>query len=648
MREVASDILGTLSLLKERMKEAEHIAKQIGEVIGLVSPFEGTVSGIEGKIKILIDTPKYLELKKSIARHGAILAIVDIATLEIISVKVVEWSRIDYYSQYGREEGLTPYSITYDERGLITRPQAIAEPLLAFKLKEEELNEGSVANYVIEPRSPVVLPRPEYLETLIGIRGEIVLGALTIGEEIARVKDEIAKVKIPLNDMLYHTFIVGTTGSGKTSFIKNLIRALLLTGNVNNKVAMVCIDDNGDYVQTIFDPRWEISENEKKAELDLAKKLYGGTGGLKRISVILPITRYFIEKHNITSLSKLAEKYYDIFLSKLIKYSEREIEVNFSESTERNIGEIYLKINGEDRVIEVIPYSLSFSDVKNRLAELYPFFTALAREGISAVLRYVEENSGKSVYIKGKRTFPVPEIDGTLKSYLHCINTLYNESRYWFSDQVRVHTKTLESIIRALTRLHEMGIFDVKIGDTYVKEPEIETFVKENTLTVFDLHALETKVGVASSAKRVLTLGILNRILEWKMAKEFEETPITLVLVDEAHRFFPRSAEGEREYVEYVSNALERIARQGRVRGLGLLLSTHSPKDVHSVVLNLCNTKIIFRLDPSVISDLDLPKEYRNFVTKASDRVGVMKSHALRLHYVTFKTTLPVLGHFKR
>jgi len=93
---------------------------------------------------------------------------------------------------------------------------------------------------------------------------------------------------------------------------------------------------------------------------------------------------------------------------------------------------------------------------------------------------------------------------------------------------------------------------------------------------------------------------------------------------------------------------LERIARQGRVRGLGLLLSTHSPKDVHSVVLNLCNTKIIFRLDPSVISDLDLPKEYRNFVTKASDRVGVMKSHALRLHYVTFKTTLPVLGHFKR
>jgi len=65
-------------------------------------------------------------------------------------------------------------------------------------------------------------------------------------------------------------------------------------------------------------------------------------------------------------------------------------------------------------------------------------------------------------------------------------------------------------------------------------------------------------------------------------------------------------------------------------------------------VLNLCNTKLVFRLDPSVVDELDLPKEYKDFVTKASDRVGVVKSHALRLHYITFKTPLPVLGHFKR
>jgi hypothetical protein len=133
------------------------------------------------------------------------------------------------------------------------------------------------------------------------------------------------------------------------------------------------------------------------------------------------------------------------------------------------------------------------------------------------------------------------------------------------------------------------------------------------------------------------------------MEKEFEKTPPTIVLVDEAHRFFPRAAgsEEEREYVEYVSGALERVARLGRVRSLGLILSTHSPKDVHSVVLNLCNNKVVFRLEPSLAEELGLPKEQRDLVSKASDRVGVVTSHALRLHYATFKTPPPVLGHFK-
>jgi len=657
---MSSDIIKEiLPTFKERIREAENIAKQLGEVIGIVSPFESTFSGAEGKVKILLDIPKYLEFKRRIARPGTILAIVDIATLEVISVKITEWTRADYYSQYGRESELIPYPIVPDERGLITRPQAVAEPLLAFRLEGDKLVGGTIADYVIEPRSPVVLPKPEYLEVLSGIKGDVTLGALTIGEEIVEVGDKVAKVKIPLSDMLYHTFVVGTTGSGKTSFLKNLIRSLLVKyanerEDQGSKVAIVCIDDNGDYVQTIFDPIWDISEDEKKIEEKLARELYAGIGGLEKIIVLLPVTRYFIEKYNVNSLEKLAKIYYEAFLSKLIKYSkenEKEIKVEFSE--EENAGMITLKLGNAERIIKVIPYALKFSNIKDKLAEFYPFFTALAREGISAVFRYLDENNKKEVIVPISRRrgdtkrYPI-KVDETFVSYLRCIDDLCDLNQYWFSDQVKVHSRTLESIHRGLTRLHEMGIFDVKIGNNIIEEPEVEKFVEGGALSVLDLHALETEVGVASKAKRILTLRILRRILEWKMSKEFEETPITLILVDEAHKYFPRSAEGEKEYIEYISSALERIARLGRVRGLGLILSTHSPKDVHSTVLNLCNTKIIFRLDPSVIGDLDLPKEYKDFVTKASDRVGVMKSHALRLHYVTFKTTLPTLGHFKR
>jgi len=209
--------------------------------------------------------------------------------------------------------------------------------------------------------------------------------------------------------------------------------------------------------------------------------------------------------------------------------------------------------------------------------------------------------------------------------------------------------QTLENIIYGLNNLNRMGIFDVEIGGVVVNEPEVEEFVKENSITVLDLRPLSAiEEPLARGARRILTLRLLNRLLGWKMMKEFEKTPPTIVLVDEAHRFFPRTAEAEeKDYIEYVSGALERVARLGRVRGLGLILSTHSPKDVHGVVLNLCNNKVVFRLEPSLTEDLGLPKELRDFVSKASDRVGVVTSHALRLHYATFKTPPPVLGHFK-
>jgi DNA helicase HerA-like ATPase len=125
---------------------------------------------------------------------------------------------------------------------------------------------------------------------------------------------------------------------------------------------------------------------------------------------------------------------------------------------------------------------------------------------------------------------------------------------------------------------------------------------------------------------------------------KLESQPV-LIFIDEAHRFFP-SRGGVEEYIENVSSMIDRIARLGRARKLGLVFSTHSPKDVHDIVLQLTNTKIVLRTDKSHLSALDLPDEYRDFVTRSSDRVGVIKSHVLRLGYTTFKTPLPLIGHY--
>ena len=682
------------SLLEENRRRAESIAKKIGlrgKIIGWVSPYEAAQVGGRGNyIRVIAEPDDYINEhdKKLIARSGAILAAVDLVTLEVISLRVVEVSRADHSSSFGESEALTPYPIVHDVGGLLTKPQITVEPLLAFKCKEVEdevkLYEGRVADYVIEPRSPVVIPRPKYLERLVGIKGDVVLGVYTIGEEPLLSEGGVARVLIPFEALFSHTLILGTTGSGKTTFVKNLIKSLF---NLKDKnIAIVCVDDNGDYIQTIFDPVWDVEDEVRSEEEELARQLYGSIKGLKEINVniLVPITKYFIARSEITSLKKLAEKYYEEYLlnihAQAANLQIEELKNNKNKYVKIEIGDcivtLTLALRADDwknaPKVNIIPYALNFSTLKDKISDLYPYFTARAREVFSYfidafiveqrlkdLINYMESwREHRQKKMQGQTVITVDvnnlQVASKLEDLLNDLNIIEKilgprNIYYFLSDYFKIHDKTLENIISGLNNLRNMGIFDVELPEEasdkckLIHEPPVETFLRGRDLTILDLRPL-----ILKGAKRILTLRLLNNILEWKMRREFQETPPTIVVVDEAHRFFPRSADpGETEYVEYVCSALDRLARFGRVRRLGLILSTHSPKDVHNTVLNLCNNKVVFRLEPSLAEDLGLPKELRDFVGKASDRVGVLMSHALRLHYTKFKTPPPVLGHFK-
>ena len=656
------EVFSLLEEMKKRMDAAESIASQIGEVVGRVSPYTESQAGARGnELRVLVELDSYLDRKKHLAQPGAVLAAVDLATLEVVSLKVVGVLRTDFYSMLGSREFLTPYPMVQDPRGLLTKPQLLVEPLLAFRFDAGKLLEGKAASYVIEPRSPVVIPKPEYLETLVGIRGEVVLGALTIGEEPVMLGGRVARALLPFDDLFYHTFVVGTTGSGKTTFIKNLIKSLL---NLNKGVAVVCIDENGDYVQTIFDPLWELeSEGAERLEEEIANQLYGRVGGLKEINVLLPVTKHLAK--GVSSVEELAEKYYEDYLKKLHMQACPEAECNVKVEEEKakevTIPVLSLTIlneqNGvkEIRKVRIIPYALNYNILKERIAELYPYFTARAREAFPNIFRTFT-NGSKIEELKSRISrecgrAPNLTLATSLEGLIQNLDEIEKVGGFKvFAYYMRIFEQTLRNLVNGLNNINQMGIFDVRIGERVIREPDVEMFIRSDSLTVLDLRPLSMlEEPLTRGAKRILTLRLLNRILGWKMEKEFEKTSPTIVLVDEAHRFFPRAAgtEEEREYVEYVSGALERVARLGRVRGLGLILSTHSPKDVHSVVLNLCNNKVVFRLEPSLAEELGLPREQRDFVSKASDRVGVVTSHALRLHFATFKTPPPVLGHFK-
>jgi DNA helicase HerA-like ATPase len=100
----------------------------------------------------------------------------------------------------------------------------------------------------------------------------------------------------------------------------------------------------------------------------------------------------------------------------------------------------------------------------------------------------------------------------------------------------------------------------------------------------------------------------------------------TLIVFDEAHLFFPRETWESEEWMKVLSDALRRLMRLGRSRGIAVLLSTHRHSDVSNLIFTLTNTKIYFRTDIKSVKDLGLPDEYRETLPFFRDHAAVVQS----------------------
>lgn len=98
-----------------------------------------------------------------------------------------------------------------------------------------------------------------------------------------------------------------------------------------------------------------------------------------------------------------------------------------------------------------------------------------------------------------------------------------------------------------------------------------------------------------------IVVGVLARLifegLQRYRRKTGEELPTVLVL-EEAHTFAHKdlTAEGAPAAGQVCCRAIERIAREGRKFGLGLVLASQRPSELSPTVLSQCNTFLLHRL----------------------------------------------------
>jgi len=592
-------------LIASRIAEAKRKAMSIGRVVGVVS--RKNPSKLSGELTttvVEIDPATYYECGEMLG-VGNYLVAVDLRTLKTVGLRIVGVLRADIASTL---ESLAPLGLGEDEEGLLTNALVEVTPLLN--------EDGAPVSTPLEPQSPVAVPKdPEVLLTVAGIPKEgITLGYLHTGS--APVAGGAVPMKLPRQEFFKHMLVIGTTGSGKTTLIKNL---LYVIGRDWREAKVLVVDAAGDYAQTVLPP--------PSLPLDATPVIYSSVKEYKSnypswITVLLPVRR------EDRKLKQLALKYVMERIGRVSKaFYGKDLMISV-EAPARDFGTVrsilvHCGLDGNDFTVEVVPISLTYTQLRDHL-EILPLFSRQAKVYLRNVIGYLEHKVG------------------VITNFTY----LYRSLQERFDEILKVmklHRRTLENIERTLNFIASADEVDVRIEGNVIGIPPAR-LIMENYKgpVIIDLDYASLR-GAHFLILNLIAYEILREIYAWK--KSAGATIPALMILDEAHRFFP--SEGtSREEVEMLADFIARIARLGRSRGLGLVFSTHSPKDVHKIVIQLTNTKVILRSEREFLEMLDVPREYLRLMELAPDRVALIRTSVVRSGYALFRTSEPLLGHF--
>lgn len=177
----------------------------------------------------------------------------------------------------------------------------------------------------------------------------------------------------------------------------------------------------------------------------------------------------------------------------------------------------------------------------------------------------------------------------------------------------------LEFLIERIRTLLGDSRMNSIIGDKTEKELDkwLENYLGDTidkTVTIIDLSL------VPSEITHIITSVISRIIFEalQRYRKLNSENLPTVLVMEEAHSFITRYSDlNESESSAICTKAFEKIAREGRKFGLGLVISSQRPSELSPTVLSQCNSFILHRISNSRDQDLVaklLPDNFRGLL----------------------------------
>jgi hypothetical protein len=247
-----------------------------------------------------------------------------------------------------------------------------------------------------------------------------------------------------------------------------------------------------------------------------------------------------------------------------------------------------------------------------KTVEFYRAFTNRQIGAITDALSAAIRKLGGIVYHEGPGENTPIQFDGAaFADHLEVLGEQENISQYIDTLIIRIRTMLADPQMKAI------------LGGS--SEVTLEQWLKDyiggsstaSGVTVVDLSLIPSEIIHIVTA--VIARMVFETLQRYRISHPQGKTLPTVLVMEEAHTFIRRYREDAEEPSTSATccRVFERIAREGRKFGLGLVLSSQRPSELSQTVLSQCNSFLLHRLsndkDQEAVSKL-LPDNLRGIL----------------------------------
>lgn len=583
-------------------------------------------------------------------------------------VAQVEWITIER-SQYPKRKGMQDF-------GLVDLPYPLRKmslnPLGALAYECKDVHGHDVYRFRRGVESyptvgdAVLLPTQNQLRAIVesGDNRHVLIGTSPLAANV--------EVKID-PDRLFgrHLAVLGNTGSGKSCSVAGLIRwsmdeARKARGGADPNARFIVLDPNGEYANTFRNMSkvrvFAVEPSEGIEQLQVPLWFWNSAewsaftqASAKTQRPLLRRALRDIKAGRALSTTSPEEEKLALrrYLSSRLISIRRDLRSGDIQTDESKFGfrlraiatdlQGKIAIHGDNKLDEALAainaaLKTAHNSFVNKDGKTIEYYRAFAESDVKVIIKALESSVDTvgGVLLQEGPDEDVPiAFDGTqLPDHLETLAEQENASQ--FVDFLVSRIRTLLSDTRMRSTISNADGINL---DDWLRNYIGDNEASNGSVTVIDLSLVPAEVvHIITAVIARMTLEALQRYRKLHHGK----TLPTVMVMEEAHTFIKRyhdDAENQNS-AAICCQVFEKIAREGRKFGLGLVLSSQRPSELSPTVLSQCNSYLLHRIsndrDQELVHKL-VPDNLRGLLR---DLPSLPSRHAILLGWAS---ELPVL-----